>query len=210
MTRRGAAWFTGICLTLGVGTIAWLGFGALVFGLALAGCIVLYDVVHHRTSASVLLMGACRALVYLTAAAAASSPGLHIATAAWLAGAMGGYVTLLSVVARVEASGGLSAARFSAAWLLPIVALSPALAIRPAMSGAALAGGALVVAWLVLSLRHLRSKPPRIGLAVMAWLAGICLIDGYFLLLLDRPLPGLIAAGCFVLTILGHRRIAGT
>ncbi|MDZ4755385.1 MAG: UbiA family prenyltransferase [Phycisphaerae bacterium] len=68
ISPEGAAAFASILV---VGGLWLLSFGAmerLIAGIALVGCIVLYNVLHTRTRLSVLVMGLCRALVYVTAA----------------------------------------------------------------------------------------------------------------------------------------------
>lgn len=83
---------------------------ALLFGLALAIAILLYDHRHKGNSAAPLIMGACRGFVYCVAAAAWS--GL---TAAVVAGAvvMASYVAALTIVAKVAGA--------SARWLVPVL-----------------------------------------------------------------------------------------
>jgi hypothetical protein len=44
---------------------------------------------------------------------------------------------------------------------------------------------------------------------VHGWLAGICLIDAWFLALLDEPWLVVACLVCFIITVLGHRRIMG-
>jgi 4-hydroxybenzoate polyprenyltransferase len=74
---------------------------ALLLGLLLAAVIVWYDSRHKRNPAAPVLMGACRALVYCIAAAAAGSlPPAVLAGAAVL----GLYVAGLTVVARLSGS----------------------------------------------------------------------------------------------------------
>ena len=55
--------------------------------------------------------------------------------------------------------------------LLPVIALAPALVVRPTgWTFAAVAAGVLV-AWLLIASRPLRERPPRVGAAVGGWLA---------------------------------------
>ena len=63
-------------LALGLGCLAGVGGGPLVVGLVLVGLILWYDAVHKRTRLAPLLMGACRAFLYLTAAAAGTTSTL--------------------------------------------------------------------------------------------------------------------------------------
>ncbi len=79
----------------------------------------------------------------------------------------------------------------------------------------ALALGLLVVtafmlAWSAAAARLIERSPPRIGPAILMWIAAICLIDAY-LALLARSIPlALGCIACFLLCRAGQRRIAGT
>ena len=95
----GAIVFAASCLGLGLAVMALAGVPTLAMGGILVATIVIYDLVHQRLAASVVLMGACRGLVYLTAAAAVAWP-LDWPVAATLAGAMTVYVTTLTAIAR--------------------------------------------------------------------------------------------------------------
>lgn len=89
------------CLAAGAGLTAFAGRPAVWFAMALVAVIVVYDVVHKRTAASVVLMGACRGLVYLTAAAAVCWP-LEWPVAMILTAAITVYVALVTLLARAE------------------------------------------------------------------------------------------------------------
>ena len=115
----------------------------------------------------------------------------------------------MTVVARVEAASAVGGRR----WLslaLPLVILVPATVVRPSEWTWPALAAIVCVSWLLLGARHALAAPPRIKAAVLGWLSGICLIDGFYLTLLDRPLPALVALGCFALTVFGHGHIAGT
>ena len=84
----------GLALIFAGGVSAW---GAPV---ALAAGILLYDAWHKQSPLSVIIMGACRWLLYLTAAAAAGGmmkPVMILGAVLWL------YIIVLSLVARGEA-----------------------------------------------------------------------------------------------------------
>ena len=99
---RTAAGAAIVCLVAGAGLTAFTGTPAVWFGAVLAAVIVVYDLVHKRVAASVVLMGACRGLVYLTAAAAVCWP-LEWRVATILTLAITVYVALVTLLARVEA-----------------------------------------------------------------------------------------------------------
>ena len=96
----------GALLAAGV-ALVWPYRTALVYAAALAAAIVAYDWTHKRSPVAPIIMGACRGLVYLTAAATAA-----LSTAAWVgAGVMLAYVAGLTVVARRAGA--------NARWLIP-------------------------------------------------------------------------------------------
>jgi len=178
----------------------------------LAVCIVAYNLLHHRSPFAVLFMGACRALLIVIGASVWGVSG-----AAWwwvvgpLAAALFCYTVMITVIARLEHSAGQDARRYLALLMIPL-ALSPAL-VLPAELRAwvpSLTAAALVMLWLLAAASMILSDPPRTKQAVMAWLAGISLLDVWFITLLGRPLVAALAIACFVITVLGHRRISGT
>lgn len=208
ISRRAAYTFVVVTFLLGLALLAACGLPALGVGLILAAVIVVYDVTHKKHAATVVLMGACRGLVYLVAAAAVAwpldaMPILALATAITL------YTVLFTIIARAETEtkiGGIS--RLSL--VVPLTVLPLAAFQQPTRwLGAALAGLMLLL-WLLRSAANALAKPPRTIRAVLGWLAGFCLVDAYFLSLLNHPLPALAAVVCFLLTIWGHRRILGT
>ena len=83
--------------------------------------------------------------------------------------------------------------------LLPLTILALAMAVAfPTLT------------WLILGARHALARPPNTTNAILTWLAGICLVDAFYLTLLDQPILALGAIGCFALTAIGHRYILGT
>ena len=93
-----------VAVLLGIGVLGLYPFGTTVMLLAcgLALCIVVYNATHQVSAATVLLLGACRAMVYITAAAAVSWP-VNWAWVGPAAAILAGYVIVLSVIARTEA-----------------------------------------------------------------------------------------------------------
>jgi 4-hydroxybenzoate polyprenyltransferase len=82
----------------------------LMLGAVLAVAIVFYDMRHKGDALAPLIMGACRGLVYLMAAARAGDMSAMLAAGAL---AMTGYVSGLTVVARVAGA--------DARWLVPVL-----------------------------------------------------------------------------------------
>jgi hypothetical protein len=161
-----------------------------------------------------VLLGACRGLLYVLAAAAVAEGALERRALLWLGGGLGAYVALFSLVARHESRSHARAGPGGRpGWLaaaLPLVALAPAAALRPLRwEWAALFAGALL-AWLARSAHRVLRRDPDPRGAVMGWLSGMCLLDGLYLCLLDRPQLAALSGGLFVLTVAGHRRILGT
>jgi 4-hydroxybenzoate polyprenyltransferase len=100
-TLRGAALLTCALFAAGLLPLLWMPFPrAAGFGLLLGLFIVAYDLYHREHRASVLLMAACRAMVFVVAAVALTGgvPG----PAALVGGLQFLYVLVISLVARFE------------------------------------------------------------------------------------------------------------
>lgn len=172
---------------------------AALAGAALAVCIVGYDAWHKGNALSPVIMGACRALVYVTAALAVS--GGVPAAAALGAAALWSYLVGLTYVAKQE-----NLVEIGNLW--PVLFLAPAfvgLRAEPLSILLHLALLAWTVAALALLLRRQRGD---IGKAVQMLLAGICLLDAAAAS--AAPHVVVLALGGFVLTRRWHRLIAGT
>jgi 4-hydroxybenzoate polyprenyltransferase len=100
LSRR-TVWIIGLTeMTAGLALIFAGGVSAWWPPAALAAAILLYDAWHKQSPLSVIVMGACRWLLYLTAAAAAGGdlkPVMILGAVLWL------YIIILSLVARGEA-----------------------------------------------------------------------------------------------------------
>lgn len=187
-------------LVAGVVALA-LGFGARagLAGVALAATIVVYDAWHKGNPLSPLIMGACRALVYVVAAVALAGD-LPRATV-FGALALWSYLIALTYIAKQES-------------LLEPKNLWPALFAVPVFYGLELAPLSIAlhlgfIAWILGTLPLLlRRGPGDVPKAVLRMLAGICLLDAAALS--SRPLLVGIALACFALTRRLHRSIPGT
>ncbi len=205
---RAACIFTVICMALAVSLIALMGVPALLLGLVLVVTIIVYDFLHKKIAASVVLMGLCRGLVYVTAAAAVAWP-IDWTISLIFAGTVTIYISIVTLIARSEVAPTAGARRW---WsiTLPFIALAPAALVHSGTWVQPAATALLVLAWLVLAARHALARPPRTKNAILNWLSGICLIDAFYLTLLEQPTFAVAALGCFVLTAIGHRYILGT
>ncbi len=198
-------------LAMGLGVLAATNTTALGLGVALVIAAIAYNVTHHRDGRSVLLMGLCRALVYLVATAVAGASAMlqSLPIALVLAGTLAAYTAAITFVARVENDAEVGRRR----WVLVVmvaVVLAAATPLRPQELQWPLAMALAIVIWLGHGIRQLFDRPPRTRQTVMIWLSGMCLVDAYFLTMLDRPGLALVAVPCFVSTALAHRLIPGT
>ncbi|MBL7648498.1 MAG: UbiA family prenyltransferase [Candidatus Hydrogenedentes bacterium] len=215
--------FTAICFSGGMLIlILWVPW-AILPGLALIASITLYNYFHKRWSGSLVFMGLCRALVYIAGAAAVTATSNEylnetenyevIFTIGWAlmncAALLAIYIIALTLVAQKEVSGGLGFRRWLAATLVLIPL--PALWFMPTPDWRWTLPAMLILnLWLIRSARFIWQSPPRVVPAVLGWLAGISLLDAFFLTLTPFPWLSLVALACFAVTVWGHRRIAGT
>lgn len=206
---RPAALAAGVVLMVAGVALTGVNGASFRLGLALAGLIVAYDLLHKAWAPSVLLMGACRGMVYLLTAAAGLGTMEAAGRALLPAAAVGCYTVLLSIVARGEARERPSRAR----WLAFLIPILPIVVVQPRGADGlmwALAAGIAMAAWLLGAARHLFDRRPNPKAAVMAYLAGFCLIDTYLVAVYGQPTLMLVTGACFAITVLGHRRILGT
>ncbi len=101
ISLRGAALFTGGLLLTAMASLGvFCGWKSVWWGLALSVAVLLYDALHRKQPATVLLMAACRALVFpVVASALVGAVSLSVAVAA---GIQFTYVVALTLVARWE------------------------------------------------------------------------------------------------------------
>lgn len=204
--------FTGLCMGLPLATVFLIAPHSTVLALALVAAIVSYNVFHKRWSGALVFMGLCRALVYFLAAmitAEVMDRSVDLGGVALFAVILSLYIILLTVIAQKEVQGDIGFRR----WLAVAIVAMPYVAFvfsAPVSTGWTLTTGALLFAWLVRSARLIRRQPPKVVPAVLGWLAGISLLDAFFLSFTQRPALALVALCCFGVTVAGHRRIAGT
>ena len=171
---------------------------------ALAAAVLTYDLVHKRARSAVLLMAACRALVYATAAYT-TAPRLGEITLLGMA-AIFAYVTGLTAVAAQENLRALRSAR-----ALILLAIPAAIALwlgRHEPGGLAFA--ALFSGVTFETVRALRQHRSDIRSTVSQMIAGICLLDAALIAGCGEVEVAVVAALGAVLTRLVQRRVAGT
>lgn len=182
------------------------GVAAGALGLALALCILLYDAIHKVFTFSPLLMGACRFVVYLIAAAAGTT-GVG-GWAIWSGLALGVYVVGLSFIARRETGrgplqywpGGLLAGPVLLALLLNV----------GAYRGPALLLSGVLTLWVLRCLRTIYwTHSVNVGRSVSGLLAGIVLVD--WIAAVETPHElGYAFIGLFLAALLAQRFVPAT
>lgn len=183
------------------------GWAATAAGAATCVAVLVYNRWHKGHAWSPLVMGACRAGLYLTAALAVSprlGPVVLIGAAAlWL------YIVGLTHIARFETGKVVDRTWVSAFVLAPLLAAAPV--IYEQRAPLPLLCALLLLAWSVRSIGFaLRGGPGQIPRAVVSLIAGISLVDALFISLLAEPPAVLFALACFLLTLKWQKRIPGT
>jgi 4-hydroxybenzoate polyprenyltransferase len=194
-------------LATGIGLMIPFGVVAMLSGALLAGAIVLYDVWHKGNPVSAVVMGACRALVYVGAGVAvAATVSIHLMVGAV---ALAAHVIGLTYAARQE-----SLDRVGNLWPLGLLAVPLLLALPGAIGGwLVIVACALLLAADAAAVRLLATRPvpgsvPR---AVSGLIAAICLVDALAVALAGgAPLLVLVCAAGYPLTRLFQSSIPGT
>lgn len=211
LSRRDAAAGAVAMLLAGWGFLLYFPVQTWFFGAALLAVIVGYDALHKRFPVASLLMGACRGLLYLTAASTVTGMG-ELGPAAMMAVIATFYTILLTIAASREATTGSGHPREVALVLVATPAIlwgcvAPWRPVHWPLAGVLTAGA---LAWLLWAFRHAWAKPPQLKSAILAWLAAMCLFDAIILAILGLPAAAGVAVMLFVLTKLLHRVILGT
>jgi hypothetical protein len=119
------------------------------------------------------------------------------------------YTVGITIIARIEATEKMDNRRHLAPVMVAAVLFAAVFAPPMVWHWMVIAGMVMVV-WLARASVCVFRVPPATKKAVLTFLSGMCLVDAYFLALLNQPWWSLVAAACFIITALGHRRIAGT
>lgn len=208
ISRSAASGFMAATLLSGLGILAWLGGLTLALGLLLVALITAYNGLHRKFGWAFLFMGGCRASVYAVAAST-----IFPSLPAWFLVGFGSaiflYTSTITLIARQEHEDRIGKRRLLA-FAMPIFLLYPTLFASYFNVGLILAAGLIGAVWMVRGVRFVWDNPPKTKSAILTWLSGMCLLDAYFLALLNQPILVGLAVGCFALTHWGHRRISGT
>jgi len=201
VTRRAAITAVAALFAIGLALLALEGTEPLLAGLGLVALIVLYDAWHKGNALSPVLMGGCRALVYVVAALAVTA---SVEAEVWGAAAMLLlYIVGLTQAAKAEGGSVLRAWPYAAV-LAPVVYF---LAVSPTLETILLCGA--FGAWAVWALQLLRAG--RIGPAVGALIAGVALFDAVAVASAGGSAVAVaVCAAAFAATVALQTRIAGT
>lgn len=193
------AWGVGLGMLGGGLFIACLTGAHVLTALALVAAILFYDLYHKPWAGSVLVMGACRALLYMTAASVVAVPSPPNYSVLSHALALGSYVVGITLAARLE---------HKQKGVLPVVSSLVAFMLlsQPGIlcvARVAIGGGderqyvilIVFMLWVLHALNILRKGGPNIGRAVGLLLAGIAVVDSLAVSMVSLPL-----AVIFVLT----------
>jgi 4-hydroxybenzoate polyprenyltransferase len=202
VTKRAATTAVAGLFLAGAVMLAVVDVAALAAGVALIGLIVLYDAWHKGNIVGPVLMGGCRALVYVVAALAVTQA---VPWEVWTAGLLLLlYIVGLTEVAKAEATGR------SPVWpVAAVLAPVPWFAFQlPSPESflllAAFALGAVRSLRLVLVMH-------RIGPAVTSLIAGVALFDAVAVASVSGPLAAvLVCLAAFAATLALQTKIAGT
>ena len=192
-------------LAAGVLLLAAFGREPAMAGMALAGVVTFYDWYHKANPLSPVVMGLCRALIYVGAALCYTvvlPPALW-----WGCLVLLSYLIGLTYIAKQE-----TLARVENLWPLLFLA-------APVLYGASLIAAVPLAAffwvifclWTLVALRFLwRRRKGDIPRAVLSLIAGISLLDALLIAGAGLPAVALAALGGFALTLFFQRYVAGT
>jgi 4-hydroxybenzoate polyprenyltransferase len=201
VSRRAAIVAVVGLFAVGEALLAIEGLEPFVAGLGLVALIVLYDAWHKGNVLSPVLMGGCRALVYVVAALAVTAT---VEGEVWAAaGVLLLYIVGLTQVAKAEGGGVLRAWPYVAV-AVPVVYFAAA---SPTLETFMLC--VAFGAWVAWGLQLVRGG--RIGPAVGALIAGVALFDAVAVTSADGSAAAVaVCLAAFVATIALQTKISGT
>lgn len=195
----------GLVLVAVAGVLAGTGIRAVIAAGALSVAIVWYNANHKQNTFGPAIMGLCRMLTYLTAAAVVAT---EIASPVWL-GAVVSFLYLigLTYVAKQENFG-----KVANMWPLLFLGAPLLYGIYLAMDVAIVWAFVVILAtWIGIALRFVvRRGPGDIPRAVVSLIAGIALVDSLLISSTGQLGLAAIALVAFMLTLVLQRWIPGT
>src|SRR3954447_4400163 len=206
--RAGVVSTIGFAL-LAAGMALLLRFGLLtvIYGLALAGAIVLYDAWHKGNIFAPMIMGLCRALVYLATGAAVSGE-IRFALIA------GAIALAAHVIGLIYAAKQENLNQVGRLWPLAVLAGPLLVALPGILSGLLVVTTCLLLCAADLAAVRLlaqRTAPDAVPRAVSMLIATICLVDALAVALYGGGiLLVCICASGYLLTRLFQMSIPGT
>ena len=176
----------------------------MLYILSLALSIVLYNVFHKKYKHCSLLMGACRAGVYLQAALLLSDINLHLVLAAI---AILLYITGLTYLAQTEHHNKLSS-YWPLFFLLASLLLVCYLGYNSIYFWIFLSG---FIVWIGSKIRlYLFNQTMNVKACIGALLAAIPLLDGLLLASINAVFPSLVCVLFFLIILKLHKKISAT
>jgi len=200
-------WLLGCALlAAGVALLALFGVASALGGVVLAGLVLLYDAWHKGNPLSPLIMGACRALVYLGTALAigpALPPSVAFAAAA----------LMLYVAGLTRAAKGGTFQSLETWWPAALLGIPAAVALIEGynLSGLAISLAVVAAAVIGYAISQLRTgaasdRERAVGLMI----AAIALMDAVTAVTHGSPRVALVCAALFLLTLALQRVVPGT
>lgn len=210
-----AVWITGLFeMATGIAVLLLFTSFHLYLLIGLLAAILLYNWIHKRWAGSVLIMGACRALVYAGAgsAVAVHTSDIELPGLVWVVASISViYIAGLTLAARSEHLKGAKGPGILPRLMLMFPVLFPLLGSRTMPDS--LVNVSLVVvgvigiwAWVSITRSWLKK---RISIGVAYAIAGIAFYDAAILAFADWR-AAVAALGCFLLTLGAQRVIPAT
>ena len=196
----------GLLILVGIGywTPGGTGLKPVIAGVILCNLIVFYNWHHKKNPFSPLIMGACRMMVYFTAALAVS---MHPSREVF----WGGLVLLSWIIGLTYIAKQESLDHVVNFWPIGFLAVPFLYCFSFALEDKLIAGvwvGLLGLAVFVLHLIR-RRWAGDVGMAVVTLIAGISLLDAVFVLKWGDPVSGLLVIAAFFLTLTLQRVVPG-
>ncbi|MBY0224800.1 MAG: UbiA family prenyltransferase [Hyphomicrobium sp.] len=194
----------GILLVAGCSVLAYFGTASGLAGIALAGAVLSYNAWHRDNPLAPVIMGACRAIVYIVTALALSSGASDTVV-------LGAVVLLIYVVALTILARDETENRIDSRWAIPLLFVPAGLALTWAPIGAmTLLSGITAASVILLALWRVHQALAPLSGAVGTLIAVIALNDAALASSSGSPQVGFLCFGCFALTLAAQRYVPGS